>query len=343
MSPHIDPAILAALSLDAATTTIVSHGSSGFASTSKIVSKREDGGEKLYFVKQGRGRGIEDMFKGEHTSLNAIHTIIPTLCPKSHAHGPLRNSSGFFLATDFLDLNPKPSAPSSNTSSGLSLAQKLAKLHTTRAPIPEGYDKPQFGFPVLTCCGDTVQDNSFQDSWATFYANNRLRRILKTIESNHGPDPSLHSLVERTATAIVPRLLRDGHLKSSSTGGNIQPVLVHGDLWSGNHGKGSIDGGGVEEVVYDPSASWSHGEFEFGIMGMFGGFGEGFEGEYYEAKEGLREGGRDEPVGEWRDRRRLYELYHHLNHYSIFGRGYRGGAMSTMEGLITKYGDEAVL
>ena len=30
--------------------------------------------------------------------------------------------------------------------------------------------------------------------------------------------------------------------------------------------------------------------------------------------------------------------YHHLNHYAIFGGGYKGGAMSIMKKLIAKYG-----
>lgn len=30
--------------------------------------------------------------------------------------------------------------------------------------------------------------------------------------------------------------------------------------------------------------------------------------------------------------------YHHLNHYAIFGGGYRGGAVRIMENLIAKYG-----
>jgi protein-ribulosamine 3-kinase len=55
-------------------------------------------------------------------------------------------------------------------------------------------------------------------------------------------------------------------------------------------------------VVYDPSAFWGHGEFEAGIMGMFGGFGRAFWEEYYRFKK------KDEPVEEWEDRCKLYEL-----------------------------------
>lgn len=33
----------------------------------------------------------------------------------------------------------------------------------------------------------------------------------------------------------------------------------------------------------------------------------------------------------------MLDRYHHLNHYALFGGGYRGGAMSIMKKLIAKY------
>jgi protein-ribulosamine 3-kinase len=205
----------------------------------------------------------------------------------------MRDSPGkFFMATDFLELGS--TAPGG---SGESLAVKLAKLHTTAAPIPEGYDKPVFGFPVTTCCGETPQDNSWRASWADFYANNRLRSILRAGIKSNGSDPELSTAIEKTATQVVPRLLGDDRLAK------IKPVVVHGDLWSGNHGRGRIAGhGGSEEVVYDPSCVYGHSEYELGIMKMFGGFGTSFWKEY----ESLVP--KAEPVTEWEDRVALYEL-----------------------------------
>ena len=56
-----------------------------------------------------------------------------------------------------------------------------------------------------------------------------------------------------------------------------QGLIVSGDLWSGNAGKGTIGADEtVQEVVYDPSACFAHSEYELGIMKMFGGFGESF-------------------------------------------------------------------
>lgn len=232
-----------------------------------------------------------------------------------------------------MDLSSRSS--SSSSSGSQSLAQKLARLHTTPAPTPSGYKTPQFGFPVPTCCGDTPQSNAFTSSWADFYAEHRLRFILRQSEKSNGADAEITDLVTRTADEVVPNLIGDTHLNN---GKGVTPVVVHGDLWSGNAGKGNLPGmkdGGVEDVVFDPSACYAHGEYELGIMKMFGGFGAGFLREYH----GLVP--KTEPQDEYEDRVALYELYHHLNHHALFGGGYRSGAMSIMRRLIGKYGGKS--
>ncbi len=148
-----------------------------------------------------------------------------------------------FMVTDFLDFKS-----SAQGGSGLSLAAKLAKLHSTPSPVLDGHSKPMFGFPVPTCCGATEQDNSWKESWADFYSDNRLRSILRAGVKNNGPDQELSEAVEKVASVIVPRLIGDDNVKG------ITPVLIHGDLWSGNHCRGQMAGAGCgEEVVYDPS------------------------------------------------------------------------------------------
>lgn len=202
------------------------------------------------------------MFAGEHASLSALHNAIPTLCPQSFGHGQLADAPGkSFLVTDFLDL----SAGRRGKTSGDSLAKKLAKLHTTPAPAgPDG--KVMFGFPVTTCCGDTPQPNPFTPSWADFYANSRLRFIASQSTKSNGKDAELDSLVERTCTEVVPRLIGDKHLNN---GKGVMPVVVHGDLWSGNASVGKLPGmSEAEELVFDPSACYAHSEFELGIMKM---------------------------------------------------------------------------
>lgn len=127
-----------------------------------------------------------------------------SLYPKSYANGRLSDGSGSYLAIDFINLSPSSSSPSSK-GSGLSLAEKLAKLHSMPAPVPERFDNPQFGFAMTTCCGNTPQENGFTSSWAEFYAEKRLRGILRRIKSTRGDDDKLERLVEVTASKVVSR------------------------------------------------------------------------------------------------------------------------------------------
>jgi len=296
----IDPAIIRALSLDESLTSVAKHGGSGFATTAKVSTELKDGSQKHFFLKFGRGKESEIMFKGEQASLNAIHNAVPSLCPAAFASAMLEDRNDAFLITDFLDLDSNSPSLSADKGSGLSLAAKLAKLHTTPAPIPEGFSKPVFGFPVTTCCGDTAQPNDYQESWAQFYAENRLFPVLEKSERTNGKDIELRSMVEKTVDFIVPKLLGDKHLNN---GKGIAPVVIHGDLWSGNKGRGRLGGqGGIEDVVFDPSACYAHSECELGIMKMFGGFGGGFMNEYH------RLCPKTEPMDEYEDRVSLYEL-----------------------------------
>ena len=332
MPSSIDSSILKALSISPSTATIKSHGGSGFASTSRITTPTTS-----YFVKTSSSPGSDIMFQGEHASLNAIHNAVPSLCPKSFAWGKLSDSNGYFLATEFLELGGGSRNRGGGT--GMSLAEKLGKLHSTPAPMPEEYDKPVFGFPVTTCCGDTPQKNDFKSSWAEFFGQCRLMAILERCEKQQGKDAALRTVIESTVKEVVPRLLGDGHLGGEE---GVMPVVCHGDLWSGNKGKGSFVGreglkndepGPVEDVVYDPSAYYGHSESELGIMSMFGGFGSSFMKAYHEVVP------KTKPVDEYVDRVKLYESYHHLNHHAIFGGGYKGGAVSILKGLLKKYGD----
>jgi protein-ribulosamine 3-kinase len=214
----------------------------------------------------------------------------------------------------------------------MSLAQKLALLHTTPAPIPPGHSTPQFGFPTTTCCGDTPQPNTFTSSWSSFYTTHRLHFIASRCRGTNGTDPDLTTLISTTCERVIPRLLDPSRLNG---GKGITPVVIHGDLWSGNASTGLLPGmTEAEDIVYDSSACYAHSEFELGVMRMFGGFGREFWEEYHALVP------KTEPVGEWEDRVALYELYHHLNHYALFGGGYRSGAVRIMRDLIKKYGGE---
>ena len=289
---HLDPAVISILSADPSTASIAPYGQAGFSIPSKI-SLNANGKVSTYFMKTGEDGG---MFEGEFESLSIIHTAVPSLCPRPIAHGKLANSADYFLVTDFIDME----ATSGGQSSGLSLAQKLAQLHSTPPPIPRGFSRPAFGFHVMTCVGRTPQNNCWNRSWPKFFAENRLRAVWRTVEENHGTDKELHSLLDRVIVEVVPRLLGNGHLGGRK---GIQPALVHGDLWSGNKARGRVGGkGGVEDVTFDPSSCYAHSEYELGIMRMFGGFSAGFFKEYH------RMIPKTQPKSEYDDRLSLYEL-----------------------------------
>ena len=153
---------------------------------------------------------------------------------------------------------------------------------------------------MTTCCGNTAQSNGYRESWADFYAENRLLAILEKVERTNGKYTGLRVLVEDIATHIVPKLLEEKHLNH---GKGIIPVVVHGDLWLGNTGKGSIGGEeALEDVIFDPSSCYAHSEYELGIMKMFGGFEGPFINEFH------RLCPKTEPVEEYDDRVSLYEL-----------------------------------
>jgi len=106
--------------------------------------------------------------------------------------------------------------------------------------------------------------------------------------------------MDRLITVMVPRLLRNGRLGGKR---GIKPVLIHGDLWEGNKGKGKFGNvDGIEPVTFDPSSCYAHSEFELGLMRMFGGFSAGFFNEYHHIVP------KTEPKKEYGDRMTLYEL-----------------------------------
>lgn len=252
---------------------------------SGIVQNAVFGGESLHF-------------EGEYISLSRLHEAVPTLAPRPLTWGKFASSTKYYLVTEWIDEEAFKSVPSPGMSH--SLAQKIAKLHNSPAPIPPGYQRQMFGFPMRTYCGSTPQKNDWTSSWAEFYGECRLRHICRIIEENHGTDEELSNLLEKLINTVVPRLLGDGRLGGSA---GVKPVLIHGDLWEGNRSKGNFDhSGGLEPVTYDPAYAYAHLEFELCLMRMFGGFSAGFFNEYHHLVP------KTEPKNEYDDRLALYEL-----------------------------------
>ncbi|POY72096.1 hypothetical protein BMF94_4903 [Rhodotorula taiwanensis] len=180
------------------------------------------------------------------------------------------------------------------------------------APTPSA----DFGFPIPTNCGVTVQDNTTESDWATFWSKRRLGNMLDRIGDNE-----LKRIGREVQQRVVPRLL--GEL-------DVKPWLLHGDLWSGN-ARYSRDR--TSPIIFDPASYYGHSEADLGIMPMFGGFSTAFFERYHELVP------KSEPVDEYKQRLQLYEAYHHLNHALMFGHSYKCGAMSLFTGLV-RWADE---
>ncbi|VAI24512.1 unnamed protein product [Triticum turgidum subsp. durum] len=142
-----------------------------------------------------------------------------------------------------------------------------------------------------------------------FYVENTIGRLgyqLKLISQRFG-DSAIYEKGQQLIEKMHP--LFDGAV--------IEPCLLHGDLWSGNI---SADTNG-DPVILDPACYYGHNEAEFG-MSWCAGFGGEFYRSYFEVMP-------KQPGFE--KRRDLYLLYHYLNHYNLFGSGYRSSAMSIIE------------
>eukprot|EP00931_Biecheleriopsis_adriatica_P030279 TRINITY_DN17861_c0_g1_i2.p2 TRINITY_DN17861_c0_g1~~TRINITY_DN17861_c0_g1_i2.p2 ORF type:complete len:122 (+),score=22.21 TRINITY_DN17861_c0_g1_i2:730-1095(+) len=96
----------------------------------------------------------------------------------------------------------------------------------------------------------------------------------------------------------------------------VVPSVLHGDLWSGNIG--SADG---KPTIFDPAVYYGHHEAEWG-MSWCASLGSDFW-------RGYREIIPEDPG--FTSRRPLYEAYHQLNHYNLFGGGYLGSAVRCLE------------
>jgi fructosamine-3-kinase len=173
-----------------------------------------------YFLKTSSSPDASTIFTGEHVSLSALSTAIPDFCPRPIGHGTYENDARTsFLLTEFIESGGSSSTQSSdheNDEPPLSLAAKIAYLHSLPPSIAEDLEKPGFGFPVTTFCGDTPLDNSWCSTWVEFFAERRLLAIADRFEKLHGKDDELRNIVDRVCSEVVKRLLGNGRSPVSS-------------------------------------------------------------------------------------------------------------------------------
>lgn len=256
---------------------------------------RYDTDEGAFFVKKHRSLDVS-VFRAEALGLRALCDTKTLRVPHPVCYGKLPGGGSFFIM-EYLEMC------SGGSFSQEEFGHKLALMHSV---IEEG----RFGFDIDNVIGSTPQYNSWSNDWVSFFSERRLKAQLDFVAENY-QDEEILRYGERL-------LLR---LPQFFSGIEVKPSLIHGDLWSGNV---CADVNGVP-IIFDPASYYAHHEAEWGIMTMFGGFSGVCQRAYEEIfprKPGFSE------------RLSLYQLYHYLNHYNIFGSSYRSTCISLLRSLL---------
>lgn len=166
------------------------------------------------------------------------------------------------------------------------LGQQLAALHRIT--------NPQFGWQRSNTIGSTPQPNPWTTAWLDFWLEQRLHHQLRLAQRRGFNTPVTFDQLSQ----VIPQFFRTY---------SPQPALVHGDLWSGN--VAFTD----EPVIFDPAIYFGDREVDIAMTELFGGFNPKFYASYNQAY----------PLDlGYGDRRLIYNLYHILNHFNLFGGSY---------------------
>lgn len=257
-----------------------------------------EGDGQRYFVKINRSSSA-GMFEAEVEGLRVIQASGALRVPAPVCWGVRRDSA--YLVLEYIEL-----AKTAGAKTHAEVGRGLAKLHRTTG---DG-----FGWHRDNTIGATPQVNTWMDGWAEFFAEHRLGCQLRMAADNG---------VGRETLLAGERLLV--RLNGFFTDYTPVPSLLHGDLWAGNF---SADLTG-EAVVFDPAPYFGDRETDLAMTELFGGFDRAF----YDAYSSLW--ALDAGYG---TRKTLYNLYHVLNHFNLFGGGYGSQARSMIHQLLAALG-----
>ncbi len=238
--------------------------------------------------------GTRPMFAAEADGLRALAAANTVRSPAVIAE--VSSASDACLILEALDLAPLDHA------AGARLGESLANLHRVSGE--------HYGWPGDNFIGSTPQANTPHPDWPHFFGARRLRPQLEL---------ALRNGMEKTLVAqgmgVVERL---GGLFLEY---RPRPALLHGDLWSGNAGM-LPDG---TPAIFDPACYQGDRETDIAMAELFGGFPTSFFAAYRAAWPLDRDYERRKP---------LYNLYHVLNHFNLFGSAYLGQARRMIERLL---------
>ena len=186
----------------------------------------------------------------------------------------------------------------------VALGEGLAAMHRI--------SREQYGWFRDNTIGSTHQDNTLADDWIEFWQVHRLQFQLD-LAARKGVSGRLLSKGEKLL-AELPALF-ESYVPEAS--------LLHGDLWSGNYAYTQAG----EPTIFDPGVYYGDREADLAMTELFGGFGSDFYAAYNNAW-ALDSG--------YRTRKTLYNLYHILNHFNMFGGGYESQAQGMMDSLLSE-------
>jgi fructosamine-3-kinase len=247
-----------------------------------------------YFIKLNQP-SLAEMFAAEAKGLLEMAATQTITVPMPICWGLVTNYS--YLVLEYLDLTDR-----TNPKNWTQMGRNLAAMH--RYQITH---MPQFGWHINNTIGSTPQLNTWETNWTTFFKNHRIGDQLQLARRNGGHFPRATELI-----AAIPQILANHH---------PQPSLVHGDLWGGNAG---FTTAGIP-IIFDPATYWGDREVDLAMTELFGGFPAAFY-QGYESVYPLDAG--------YSQRKVLYNLYHILNHYNLFGGSYQNQANRIIDSLL---------
>ncbi len=256
---------------------------------------------RTYFAKINEASQVA-MFEAEALGLQQMRETRTIQVPEPICWGT--EGTCAYIVLEWLDLGGR-----GDDLAWEEMGRKLAEMHKCTPPNPpllRGGEKANstllrggFGWDINNTIGSTVQINNWTANWAEFWAEHRIAYQLKLARRRGGNFPQGESLLK-----VIPELL---------AGYEPQPSLVHGDLWGGNAGVTSAG----EPVIFDPAAYLGDREVDIAMTELFGGF----PAEFYRGYNQVL------PLDSGYEKRKtLYNLYHILNHFNLFGGSYASQA-----------------
>ncbi|BAY20944.1 hypothetical protein NIES2100_06880 [Calothrix sp. NIES-2100] len=248
--------------------------------------------ERTYFVKLNQASQVA-MFEAEALGLEEMLNTASIRVPQPLCWGTSGHSG--YIVLEWLEIGG-----ASTSHSWQEMGRKLAAMH--KATSSQG-----FGWKINNTIGSTPQINTWTTDWAEFYAKHRLGYQFQLARRKGGSFPKQEKLL-----AAIPELLANHQ---------VEPSLVHGDLWGGNAGC-TVSG---EPVIFDPATYFGDREVDIAMTELFGGFPAAFYQGYNEVFP-LDAG--------YEQRKTLYNLYHIINHFNLFGGGYGSQANRMIDQIL---------